>query len=101
MNNAHVKYQNSNFITISLTTDCEMPIMDGIKVTEEILARRKKSLRGQKLIVYGLTGHVEFEYKKKCFEAGMKDVLEKPLTFERIKSLLLGGFDDVPSLEMQ
>ena len=82
-------------------TDCEMPIMDGIKVTEEILARRKKSLRGQKLIVYGLTGHVEFEYKKKCFEAGMKDVLEKPLTFERIKSLLLGGFDDVPSLEMQ
>ena len=82
-------------------TDCEMPIMDGIKVTEEILARRKKSLRGQKLTVYGLTGHVEFEYKKKCFEAGMKDVLEKPLTFERIKSLLLRGFDDVPSLEMQ
>ena len=69
-------------------TDCEMPIMDGIRVTQEILARHKQSLRKQQVMIYGVTGHVEAGHKQKCFEAGMKDVLEKPVTFERIKTLL-------------
>ena len=70
-------------------TDCEMPIMDGIKVTQEILAKQKRSLRGRKPEVYGLTGHVEAEYQKRCLDAGMKGVLEKPITIDEVRELLL------------
>ena len=80
----------SHWQNISLVlTDCEMPVMGGIQVAQEILARHKKFLRKQKLVIYGVTGRVEADYKKQCFEAGMKDVLVKPITFERLKALLL------------
>ena len=72
-------------------TDCEMPILDGIRVTQEILARKNDVFRSPQVIIYGITGHVEAGYKKKCIEAGMKDVLEKPITLERLRKLLLTG----------
>ena len=74
-------------------TDCEMPVMDGIAVTKEIISRHRKAERSQRLSVYGLTGHIEAEYKKKCRDAGMRDVLEKPITMEVIRSLLLSNIE--------
>ena len=70
--------------------DCEMPILDGVEATRRILWKHqqkamflKKSLR-----IIGLTGHVGREHKQKCLEAGMEDVIEKPIRIERLSALL-------------
>ena len=85
-----LKLYDKHWKDISLVlTDCEMPVMDGIRVTQEIFAKQKNACRGQ-LPIYGITGHVEHKYKMKCLDTGMKDVLAKPITFERLKALLLG-----------
>ena len=70
--------------------DCEMPIMDGWQATEKILAKFKKEVAayGKEIIIYGVTGHVGSEYKKKCIEVGMTGVLEKPITIEKLRSIL-------------
>ena len=74
--------------------DCEMPVMDGWEATKAILLSQEKR-SGEKAItklksppIYGLTGHVGGEYKQKCLRVGMKDVIEKPITIERLKNLL-------------
>lgn len=71
--------------------DCEMPIMDGWEATKQILKKHKKRaiLSDQDVVIYGLTGHVRADYKQKCLQAGMKDVMEKPIKMERLRSLLL------------
>ena len=71
--------------------DCEMPVMDGFEATQRILLKYKKlaELTRREIRIYGLTGYVGKEYREKCLEAGMKDVLEKPITIERLRSLLL------------
>ncbi len=71
-------------------TDCEMPIMDGLEVSQEIIKRHQNTQGAQNLVIYGITGYVDPEYKKKCLGAGMKDVLEKPTTFDALRLLLLG-----------
>ena len=71
--------------------DCEMPVMDGFEATQRILLKYKKlaDLMRREIRIYGLTGYVGKEYREKCLEAGMKDVLEKPITIDRLRSLLL------------
>ena len=71
--------------------DCEMPIMDGWEAAEAILQHQEKqSLVGgitKAPPIYGLTGHVGGEYKQKCIKVGMKDILEKPITIDRLRKL--------------
>ena len=68
-----------------------MLTMDGWEATRLILERhdeRSSVGRGKKkLIIYGLTGHVGKEYREKCLEAGMSDVLEKPITIEKLRKI--------------
>ncbi len=64
--------------------DIQMPVMDGIKATEEILA-----LKGDKTpIIYALTANVFKEDVKKYLEVGMKGVIPKPLTMNKFKQVL-------------
>ena len=73
--------------------DCEMPVMSGFEATKTIIAKHKtkKEFTNREIAIYGLTGHVGIEYKQKCLEVGMKGVLEKPITVERLTSLLKDG----------
>ena len=66
--------------------DCEMPVMDGITATQKILLKHqlKANISGKKIEIYGLTGHVEQEYRQKCLQAGMADVFEKPIKIETL-----------------
>ena len=68
-----------------------MPVMDGFGATRRILLKYKKlvELMKREIRIYGLTGYVGKEFRLQCLEAGMKDVLEKPLTFGSLNSLLL------------
>ena len=70
--------------------DCEMPILNGLEATSKIMESQKglswKS--GRKIPIYGLTGHVGTDYRQKCLESGMEDVLEKPMKLDELKALL-------------
>lgn len=70
-------------------TDCEMPGMNGIGVTKEIIARHRRAQLDQSLVIYGITGNVVPEHKLECLKAGMRDVLEKPITFDTLRTLIL------------
>ena len=70
--------------------DCEMSVMDGFEATRRLLLKYRKlaGLMKREIKIYGLTGHVGQEYRKKCLELGMTDVLEKPITIDDLCKLL-------------
>ncbi len=58
--------------------DCEMPVMNGYEATQVI--RRQEHTTTQHLPIIALTGHVSSEDEQKCRQAGMDDVVTKPIT---------------------
>lgn len=88
---AAVELYNENWRDINIVLmDCEMPVMNGWEATKKILEKyRTLALESQKeLMIYGLTGHVGKEYRQKCLEVGMREVLEKPITIDGLRNLL-------------
>jgi len=67
--------------------DCEMRIMDGFSATRKIMnfARANES---EPPVVYGLTGHSGKEYEEKCKQAGMKDMIMKPISFHELLKVI-------------
>ncbi len=65
--------------------DVEMPEMDGLEATREI--RRNSAL--QHLPVIGLTGHSDEQQLRDCREAGMDQVICKPIDKPLLKATLL------------
>ena len=59
--------------------DCHMPIMDGYDCSREIRMLIKRELLPQVKVI-ALTGAVSAEEKDLCFEAGMADVISKPIS---------------------
>ena len=57
---------------------CEMPVMNGYEATQVI--RRQEHTTTQHLPIIALTGHVSSEDEQKCRQAGMDDVVTKPIT---------------------
>ena len=86
--------KNWNKIDIILM-DCEMPVMDGLEATEIIFEKRKQKahLLSKHLKIYGVTGHIGAEYKKRCLTVGMRDVFEKPIDTENLISLLQNPYN--------
>lgn len=64
--------------------DVEMPEMDGISTTKAIRAA------GCDVRIIALTGHAGPEYARRCREAGMQDVLVKPIDARKLDSALRG-----------
>ncbi len=64
--------------------DCEMPIMDGFTASKEILALDEP----KKPIIIALTAHVTDKSTKRCLEAGMTQVLHKPVTLQQLHHCL-------------
>ncbi len=71
--------------------DCEMPGMDGFAATRAIRAREAG---GRRVPVVALTGHVRMEQRSLCLEAGMDDLLMKPVQMAELEAALakwIGG----------
>lgn len=68
--------------------DYQMPIMDGIETTKSILNLIKKA-EIKDTIIIGCTAFVSKDDVLKCYDAGMKEVIYKPLNKNIIKSVLL------------
>lgn len=72
--------------------DMQMPVMDGIEATKEILGRTGVH---QKPLVVFVTAHVSHAYEVECTKTGGSDFLPKPFNvreiekcFERLRQLL-------------
>ena len=66
--------------------DCEMPEINGYKATQEI--RRQEQGTTHHLPIIALTGHASSEDQQKCREAGMDDVVTKPMTLPTLRTKL-------------
>ena len=64
--------------------DCHMPEMDGFEATQRI--RADPSHAGLKIIA--APAAVLPEQRQRCRDAGMDDVLNKPLTIQRLAEVL-------------
>ena len=66
--------------------DCEMPEMNGYEATQEI--RRQEHTTTRHLPIIALTGHASSEDEQKCRQAGMDDVVTKPMTLPTLRGKL-------------
>ena len=64
--------------------DCEMPEMNGYEATQEI--RRQEQTTTNHLPIIALTGHASSEDEQKCRQAGMDDVVTKPITLPTLRA---------------
>ena len=75
-----------------IMTDFSMPIMDGIEVTQHMRRHLNDQLglepeRQPKIV--GITGHAQESFKKAGYEAGMNDIIQKPIYKDTLKELLV------------
>ena len=66
--------------------DCQMPVLDGYQATQRLRLREGDSDRHT--VIVGLTAHAMQGDREKCLDAGMDDYLAKPVTMEKLKSVL-------------
>jgi PAS domain S-box-containing protein len=67
--------------------DMQMPIMDGNTATKLIRSREKENDSGHQLII-ALTANAYAEDNKLCIEAGMDEILIKPINIEKLSEVL-------------
>jgi light-regulated signal transduction histidine kinase (bacteriophytochrome)/FixJ family two-component response regulator len=67
-------------------TDCHMPLMDGVALTRRVRADSDPALSCIPII--GLTADVTERQRALCQDAGMSELVIKPLTVERLSHLL-------------
>jgi light-regulated signal transduction histidine kinase (bacteriophytochrome)/CheY-like chemotaxis protein len=70
-----------------LLTDCHMPRMNGVALTQAVRGSALEVLRA--LPIIGLTADVTEAQRSICLGAGMTELATKPLTIERLSRLLL------------
>jgi CheY-like chemotaxis protein len=64
--------------------DCQMPGMDGDKVSRVI--REGKHGNGGQPVIVAITADVSVNHKDECLQAGMDDFLAKPIRLDMLKS---------------
>lgn len=69
--------------------DMEMPEMDGIDATKQLLSSKSDQ---KKPTIIAVTANARIEDKELCLSVGMKDFLSKPVTTEMIKKTLIKWF---------
>jgi two-component system sensor histidine kinase EvgS len=72
-----------------LITDCHMPQIDGVALTQMI--RASEAARGASpMVILGLTADVTVEMRTRCLAAGMNDVAVKPIDLRRLQAAVAG-----------
>jgi CheY-like chemotaxis protein len=62
--------------------DCQMPVMDGFSATRELRAM------GLKIPILALTASVTEANRSECIQAGMDDLLAKPVSMQQLNRSL-------------
>jgi signal transduction histidine kinase/CheY-like chemotaxis protein len=66
--------------------DMQMPEMSGLEATARI--RREERRTGTRVPIVALTANTSIEDRRSCLQAGMDEVLAKPVSIPRLRSLL-------------
>jgi len=74
-------------------TDCRMPIMDGYAMTRRI-REQERDRGGERMPVIALTASAMEDDLQRCREAGMDDLLAKPVALEALRQTLLRWLSD-------
>ena len=69
-----------------LLTDCHMPGLDGVGLSKAVRSAGDDWLA--RMPILGLTADVTEVQRRRCLEAGMNDLANKPVTIERLAQLL-------------
>jgi two-component system sensor histidine kinase EvgS len=81
-------------------TDCRMPVLDGFAFAR--LLRERESRNGQpRLPILALTASVLNDDARRCRDAGMDDVLAKPLSLATLRQALLRWLPQAAALEAE
>lgn len=72
----------------AILMDITMPEMDGVEATKAIRQVEEKEKRAAKIPIIALTGHTAHE-NAGYFDAGMNDILEKPIDLALVQESLL------------
>jgi signal transduction histidine kinase/CheY-like chemotaxis protein len=67
--------------------DCEMPELDGLTVTRELRLLEEQQ-RSEARTIVALTAHALEAHRVRCLEAGMNDVLTKPVSMRTLERCL-------------
>lgn len=67
-----------------LLTDCHMPNLDGFSLTRKIREREGEKARAERLPIVAITASALTEEVEQCYDAGMDDVLSKPLEIAKL-----------------
>jgi signal transduction histidine kinase/DNA-binding response OmpR family regulator/HPt (histidine-containing phosphotransfer) domain-containing protein len=66
--------------------DMQMPVMDGLEATRRIRAHERQTHQHVRIIA--MTANALPEDRKRCLAAGMDDYLSKPISIEKLRTLL-------------
>ncbi|WP_231491341.1 ATP-binding protein [Pedobacter sp. Leaf170] len=81
-----VKKIEDEYFNIILV-DMQMPEMDGISATRKILETYQHKNEAAPIII-GCSANAMEEDKRECLNAGMKDFIAKPFTFDDLKGMM-------------
>ncbi len=65
--------------------DCQMPVMDGFRCTEEI---RKKEAGGRRTPIVAMTANAIKGVRERCIQSGMDDYITKPVNPEDLSRII-------------
>ncbi|MEH2347730.1 MAG: ATP-binding protein [Nostoc sp.] len=69
--------------------DCQMPILDGLETTKQILRWQESNFAsGRRPVVVAMTANAMKEDQQMCLDAGMDDYLSKPVMKEKLAATL-------------
>ena len=69
-----------NFTYRLILTDFNMPVMDGLEAT-----RKLREILGDEVPIVGVTGYASSKYHKIGKEAGMNEVISKPMYISTLR----------------
>jgi len=67
--------------------DCQMPIMDGYEATRALIRMMNQDLIPE-IPVVGCTAFEQGQHTDSCFDAGMTEVIKKPLSKSKVQQLI-------------
>ena len=72
----------------AILMDCQMPVMDGHTAASELRALERAAAQRPTFII-ALTADATAENRRRCIEAGMNEVVTKPISQARLRNIIL------------
>lgn len=80
-----------------LLTDCQMPEMDGYELTRILRERERLDDGRSRLPIIAFTANILAHDVQLCHDAGMDDVISKPVTLNELRAKLMRWLRPVPA----